>query len=76
MTDLLGIELSIGDEVCYANGGKQDDYLNRGTIIEFSVDGESCMIRSSKGTKQRNYRGSGKILSLEMYRTTHPELFV
>ena len=74
MKDKMGLELKVGDYVCYCGGGQSDMNLRFGTID--SITGDAAYIKSETGRVQQKARYSGQILGLEPFKISHPELFL
>ena len=83
MKDKLGVDVKVGDKVCYTNGGQGHTAIHFGNVVEITETTNwkdivvyKCLIKSDKGRTQQTTRTSDEILSLEPYKEFSPELFL
>ncbi len=74
MTDLLGIPLSVGDEIVYTTGAQSNTCLERGFILDIKND--CAMIKTSSGRKATNWRSTHELMSLNPAKESNPEIFI
>jgi len=75
ISDIFGYPLEIGDKVIMASGGKQDDGLYTGVIVEFEI-GRRDIVKVKKDGGSINRRFGKDLMSLKHVEENMPELFL
>jgi len=75
ISDIFGYPLEIGDKVIMASGGKQDDSLYTGVIVEFEIK-RNKIVKVKKDGGSINRRLSKDLMSLKPLEESMPELFL